>query len=233
MVARVGANGNPDTSFSGDGIAIADFTAGDDFAWDLALQADGKLVAAGVAGGTPAAMAVLRLTTNGSNDPTFDGDGRASAGLSGEDAATSVAIQPDGAVVVGGFNSLNGGQMLIGRMLPSGAMDPAFSGDGLVPVNFGGTADYAWRVAVQADGAIVAVGRAGGAGGRFAVARVTSAGILDGSFSGDGKVGTNFTAGNDEAHSVAIDGAGNLVVSGVANGGTSAARIAIARYLAT
>ncbi len=47
MVFRYLANGAPDTAFSGDGLATADFFGSGDTAWDVAVQPDGKVVAAG------------------------------------------------------------------------------------------------------------------------------------------------------------------------------------------
>lgn len=53
-----------------------------------------------------------------------------------------------------------------------GTLDTTFSGDGKVATNFSGGTDFAVGIALQsADGKIVAAGRAGGSGGRFAPAR--------------------------------------------------------------
>ena len=58
----------------------------------------------------------------------------------------------------------------------------------------------------------MAAGRAGGSGGRFALARYESDGDLDPTFGGDGKVTTNFTNGNDLVDTVAIQADGMIVV---------------------
>lgn len=67
-----------------------------------------------------------------------------------------------------------------------GALDPSFDGDGRVVTDFGvGDADQAEAVAVQSDGRIVAVGRAGPG---FGLARYNPDGALDAAFAGDGTV---------------------------------------------
>ena len=81
-------------------------------------------------------------------------------------------------------------------------------------------------MAIQSDGKIVAVGRAGGTGFRFALARYNPDGSLDMSFSGGGFETTDFGAGDDEATAVALQGNGKIVVVGVAGGGD----FALARY---
>jgi uncharacterized delta-60 repeat protein len=47
---------------------------------------------------------IMRLNKNGSLDLTFDGDGRKSTNFGGDDYANSVALQPDGKIVVGGLH---------------------------------------------------------------------------------------------------------------------------------
>src|SRR5512132_1569234 len=81
-----------------------------------------------------------------------------------------------------------------------GDLDLTFGGDGRVITNLTSGFDVGNGVAVQADGKIVAVGRAGGSditGGRFALIRCNDDGTLDSGFGGDGKVTTDF-AGADE-----------------------------------
>jgi uncharacterized delta-60 repeat protein len=63
VVARFNENGIPDPSFQGQGIVKTDLTDGEDGAYGLAIQGDGKLVAAGEAGDASAgegSFAVVR-----------------------------------------------------------------------------------------------------------------------------------------------------------------------------
>ena len=91
--------------------------------------------------------------------------------------------------------------------------------------------DMAGSVAVQSDGKLVLVGTAGTSSGQqstFALARYTTAGAVDTSFSGDGKATTQL-ATLSMAMGVAIQATGKIVVAGAA-GTKSSADFAIARY---
>jgi len=63
----------------------------------------------------------------------------------------------------------------------------------------------------------------------FAVARVDSSGVLDATFSGDGKQTTDFGA-NDEARGIAVQADGKIVLAGPKEVGTSTRYAAVARY---
>ena len=81
-------------------------------------------------------------------------------------------------------------------------------------------------MALQGDGKIVAVGRAGA--GDFALARYNPNGSLDTSFSGDGKQTTDF-GGSDAANGVALQGDGKIVAVGRGAAATGD-DFALARY---
>ena len=101
-VVRYSADLSLDNSFDGDGKAITDFASDYDEAHAVALQKDGKIVAAGYAveAGSQK-FALARYNTDGSLDSEFSGDGRVITDLSHE--ANSVTIQNDGKIVVAGY----------------------------------------------------------------------------------------------------------------------------------
>jgi uncharacterized delta-60 repeat protein len=74
-LARYNSDGSPDTTFDGDGKVTTPIGSGDDRAYALDLQGDGKLVVAGYSRGTHDDFALARYNPDGSLDPTFDGDG--------------------------------------------------------------------------------------------------------------------------------------------------------------
>ena len=97
--------------------------------------------------------------------------------------------------------------MAIARYNVDGTMDATFNGVGLRGVDFGdGIFSFASGVAVQADGKIVVVGHvAENFNNKFAVARFNTNGSLDSTFSGNGLLTTDFSAGtNDSADAVAM-----------------------------
>src|SRR5688572_26623878 len=110
----------------------------------------------------------------------------------------------------------------------SGDLDTTFSGDGRVTTNFGpspGRTDELSGIAIQSDGKIVAVGFSSG---DFAVTRYNVNGSLDTTFSGDGKLITDF-GGHESANDVALQSDGKIVVSGQKCAGIGC-DVALARY---
>jgi uncharacterized delta-60 repeat protein len=99
-LARYDANGALDATFGAAGIVTTRFT-GSAGAYAVALQGDGRIVAAGffwATGAMRVVLAVVRYETDGRVDASF-----ANAGMATTSAAywaTDVAIQPDGRIVV-------------------------------------------------------------------------------------------------------------------------------------
>src|SRR5204863_781724 len=128
-------------------------------------------------------FAVARYRPGGTLDTTFGGDGKVTTKvLAGDDAATALAIQSDGKIVVAGYTSDGARNVFaIVRYRPGGGLDKTFSGDGKTTTHFDASDDdKAFAVAIQSDGKIVAGGFA--SGHRFAVARYKPGGALDKTF---------------------------------------------------
>ena len=107
----------------------------------VALQADGKIVAVGIARRHRRLdFALARYNPNGSLDTTFSGDGKQTTDFGGGvDEATAVAIQADGKIVAVGTRRRRGGDFALARYNPNGSLDTSFSGDGKQTTDFGGT----------------------------------------------------------------------------------------------
>lgn len=225
------APGDLDSTFSADGKVTTNFTRGADFADDVALQADGKIVAAGRASGRGGfgTFALVRYNPDGTLDTTFSGDGKRTTNFTrGEDSAFGVAIQADGKIVSVGEAGGAGGRFALARYNTDGTLDTSFGGDGKVTTNFTRREDLAIGVAIRADGRIVAAGTANFF--RFALARYNTNGTLDTTFGGDGKVTTNFRNGVDVAAGVGLQADGKIVAGGSASGFGRFSRFAMARY---
>jgi uncharacterized delta-60 repeat protein len=242
-LARYNTDGTLDGSFDGDGKVTTDFGSGFDGAFCIAIQADGKIVAAG-SSGTFAKFAVARYNTDGSLDTSFSSDGKVRTDVTsgGDDSAYGVAIQSDGKIVAVGF--ANADKFAAVRYNTDGSLDTSYSGDGITRADLSSNFDFAVYGAVQADDRIVAAGWAdfpllagrvparrpttglAGVNTKFGVIRWNTDGSLDDSFSSDGKLTTNFSSGPDGAGSVAIQTDQKIVAAGVANN----TKFAVARY---
>jgi uncharacterized delta-60 repeat protein len=142
------------------------------------------------------------LAADGDLDTSFSVDGLATVdfaiGSTHEERASAAAVGPDGRLVIVGRArfSASDTDFAIARLNPNGTLDTTFSGDGLQTVAFDlGTPsntqilDEAKSVAIDRSGRIVVCGTAKDATTyRVAVARLTTTGALDATFSGDGKV---------------------------------------------
>jgi len=234
-LARYNANGSLDASFGTGGVVVTGFS-GQDFAKGLAIQLDGKIVAAGSAStGQPGTrtFALARYSTNGTLDQGFGAGGRVTTKVPAQhDAgAASVAIQSDGKIVAAGtLADQQGGSVFeVARFNSDGSLDQGF---GQVTTSFTGT-DFAHSAAIQSDGKIVAGGytQAQNSQQNFALARYNSNGTLDPGFGSGGEVTTLFN-GFSLINGIAIQSDGKIVAAGnVAPGPNSPAFIfALARY---
>ncbi len=179
---------------------------------DMALQPDGKIVAAGFSGGN---LLVMRYLSNGVLDRTFSGDGIATLTYLGFAVrANAVAVQTDGKIVVAGEIFTNPSSFLLARLTMAGGLDTSFGSGGFVTTDFDSDVDVAEAVLIQPDGKIVAAGYARvGGDDDFAVARYNSNGVLDSTFGSDGKVTIGF-GGDDRANDLALQDDGKLVLVG-------------------
>jgi uncharacterized delta-60 repeat protein len=112
----------------------------------------------------------------------------------------------------------------------SGSLDTSFAGTGTTTTSFGaGTFSVAQGTTVQGDKTIV-VGLASGATDNFGVARYNKDGSLDQSFGSGGLVTTDFSAGDDQATSVAMQGDKIVVAGFTSPDGGATWEVALARY---
>ena len=208
MLVRYNTDGSLDTSFDSDGLVTTDF-GGQDEAFDVAIQTDGKIV---VVGESDDDFALARYNTDGSLDTTFDSDGLVTTDFGVDlSAFAGVVIQLDGKIVVAG--SAFPGGFALARYNTDGSLDTSFDSDGKVVTTFG----EGLAVALQPDGKIVVSGVTGG-DEDFGLIRYNADGSLDTSFDSDGKVVTTFGGIDVEenAFGVAVGPNGKIAAAGFA-----------------
>jgi uncharacterized delta-60 repeat protein len=228
VTPAVAAAGDLDTSFSSNGKEKVDAASGGE---DVAIQSNGKIVAVGSDG---TKMVVVRLTTNGSLDTSFSGDGVLHVGFGedGESEASGVALVGSDIVVVGTHfpeSSTGDVTMAVARIDSDGNLDDSFSGNGKELFGLSGDTRGA-DVAIQSNGRIVCVGRDGH---DLLVVRFKSDGTPDSSFDGDGSATTSFSDAV-EGMAVAVDPGTQEILAGathVVSGSTE--DFVIARYTTT
>ncbi|HYV91718.1 MAG TPA: T9SS type A sorting domain-containing protein [Chitinophagales bacterium] len=177
------------------------------YASSVALQSDGKIVAAG---GSWDCITVVRYNSNGSLDSSFGTNGIVTTQPSNQCQTGSVVIQPDGKIISASGDEF--GFILI-RYQPNGTIDSSFGTNG---VFFLSGPEYSPSIALQQDSKIVM------AGSYFMwvwphsywlnLARCDSNGILDTSFF-QSNMGT-FDGYNASATCVALQPDGKIVTAG-------------------
>jgi uncharacterized delta-60 repeat protein len=238
LLVRVeAAAGDLDLTFDTDGKVKTDFFGGFDGASAVAIQSDGKIVAAGVASNSnfDPILALVRYDPNGNPDPTFGNGGKVMVDFYDYfSLRVDVAIQNDGKIVVVGAVGAFGVQTDFGlaRFDTNGNPDPTFGIGGKVTTDFFGNSDEATSVAIQSDGRIVVAGSARGIDfySDFALARYDTNGNPDGTFGVGGKLTTDFFGMDDGAEGVAIQSDGKIIAAGTVGTGGFASDFGLARY---
>jgi len=226
LIALFAANGSLDTSFSADGYDLpSPIESADSEYTAVVVQADDKIVAAKYASATAGDFTLVRYKTDGTLDNTFDTDGVASASCGSYlmCVVKSLAIQTVGGaskiVAVGAGMSFDGVDFILMRFNLDGSLDTTFGTSGMTTTDFNSSSDDANAVSIQADGKILVAGETNTGGANdFAVARYTADGVLDTTFSGDGKL-TQAFAGEDVAEAVAQQADGSILVFGCSDNG--------------
>ena len=191
------------------------------YVWSVASQSDGKVLVGGnfTSINGVSRSGIGRLNADGSVDATFD------PGTGANSTVFSIALQPDGKVLVGGqFASINGvPRNCIARLYASGSVDGTF--------NPGTGADWAVNsLVLQPDGKVLLGGGFTNINGvpRNCLARLNADGSVDGTFNpGPGAGGANAYV-----YSLVLQPDGKVLVGGVFTSINDQPRSGIARLFA-
>lgn len=221
-LARFNADGSLDPAFGGDGKVSIDLSTNLSQALAVAVQPDGKIVAAGLTsnGDTKNDFAIVRLNIDGSLDRGFGVRGKVTTDFSGGfDYAHAVLIQPDGRIIAVGEADFHSA---LARYDSDGKLDPNFGSAGKTT----GNGSSAVAAILQEDGKIVVAGR------EFDLTRYNADGTLDSSFGIDGNIRVNFFPYSAMGTSVALQKNGRIIIAGAATTTSLRYSLAMARLLA-
>jgi uncharacterized delta-60 repeat protein len=229
-VARYTADGQPSPAFPAGGFVRTDVAGRGDAANAVAVQPDGKIVAAGVAQTSPIDFdfALVRYNPDGTLDHSFGANGIVTTDLGTlNDVANAVAIQPDGKIVAVGDAEENIG---LARYLPNGSLDRTFGGTGTVVSDLGFD-DVATGVAITPGGTIFIAGTRLGPHVNLDpyVASYGPNGKLNLGFGQSGVADTDLSGGDDFGDDLVLDSHGGIVVVGTASSPT-VTDMALVRY---
>ncbi len=225
-LARYNPNGSLDNTFDGDGIVTTLVGSPGSRAHAVAIQNDGKILAAGYgSAGSNIDFAVVRYNSDGSVDTSFGIDGivLTNFGEFSNDRAFDIIIQDDEKIVACGYNTdqETGRDFAMIRYNTDGSLDNTFNGTGMVSTPIEIAVDEARSINIQNDGKIVLAGFSFDSFIRnFTVVRYNSDGTLDNTFDADGIVTTSITSYDDAAYDSVIQNDGKIVLVGYTSGET-------------
>lgn len=230
-VARFNKDGSLDETFGTDGKVLTSFSVnGAEVASALAIQSDGKLVLAGRcanAGSFSYHFCAARLQLNGALDPTFGSAGKLVLLLGGPNDTDlrSLALQPDGKMVLTGQCGDVGAPICVVRLNADGSIDANFGVGGKavsIMTNAGSSNATASGVSIQSDGRILVAGTCGDYGFYdFCAMRLNPDGVHDLSFGNAGKVFTPVSVNSSDVSSaIALQPDGRILVGGYCGNGS-------------
>jgi uncharacterized delta-60 repeat protein len=147
---------------------------------------DGSVVVGGSytpSSGAPSELALFRYTAAGVLDPTFGTGGVViyNDPTLASDTGSSVAIQPNGEILLAGASGTTSPrESILARFQTNGAIDTSFANNGVARNYFTNAGGYFNDVTLQPDGKIVAVGTASTTSGK-----TTTTNFLIARFQGD------------------------------------------------
>jgi uncharacterized delta-60 repeat protein len=228
-VVKFDPDGQPDESFSGDGLALVTDGAKEITLNAAVLQPDGKIVVAGQVqdGGAASHFLLARLRANGTLDPTFGDGGRARVTFGpNANAPLSMLRQPDGKILVAGETSQIGVSgaydAAFARFKPDGTLDRTFGAQGktvLTLIEGGRNGVLGMALAPGGKPLACIEGRDNDGHPHVALARLTPNGKADTTFGGGDGDTIVTSIGQGQCSDVAVQGDGKPVVAGALTGG--------------
>lgn len=216
-VIRFNSDGTLDGSFGSGG--IFSYPVQGSNAFDIALQPDGKILLGGFNHSSD--FMLVRLNSDGTFDPQLGGSGIVTTDISGWDGAVTMALQPNGKILLAGCSSQTGTDMSIVRYNANGVLDQTFGRRGKVITGFGiGSESCIRSIALTPNGNIVVSGyrrviQNSSYVSNPVVAQYTGKGQLDNSFANGGIFAPSPMVGNYTlGQSVLVAGDGSILISG-------------------
>ncbi len=216
-----------DTSFNHTGIVRSVWGTGGERISSLAMQNDGKIIAAGeVTTGINFRVLVQRYLTDGSLDPSFGKKGIALSEILGGTYASShayaVSIQKDGKIVVTGLVSEAGiNSILISRFLQNGSVDSSFNSLGYLIIKSGSNSS-ANAIKILTDGSILVAGTTiYNTKNSFFAFKCSQAGVPDSNFGTNGMSVLPVGNGHSYCYALELLTDGSMVLGGYAHNGTN------------
>lgn len=167
IVGRILSDGTMDSLFGTNGWVVYDHAGFSDYAYDVDLQTDGKIVVSGAVSSTSVnkEFFVMRLNTNGTFDTTFASTGKKVFQIStGDDFVSEAVIQIDGKIVLGGYSNSptnSSSSATFVRLNVDGSLDSTFGTGGISQPDNSTQFERVNDFVLKPNGSFIAVGYSG------------------------------------------------------------------------
>jgi uncharacterized delta-60 repeat protein len=230
-----GTDGSLDLGFGNGGFALVPAT-GNSFFYDVEVQSDGKIVAAGFDDGADGNVLVVRFNQDGSLDNSFSFDGKVTTDVNDNDGALGVVIGADGKITVAGVSESQIGMFtdtegLLIRYNTDGTLDNTFGTNGVALYDLNGYAAFN-DIVITGSGSMYVCGVAytfGETDDNMLIAKLNNDGSYDLSFSMDGYDIYDFGGTDDVANELVLQPDGRILMVGSRDEATNDAA-ALIRY---
>ncbi len=223
-LTRYNVDGTLDTTFGDGGKVMTQIEHTFSSEGSLIISPNGNILIAGSVNSTTGGYVdflLAQFNTDGTPTTSFGGNGVITTAVgTWTDKANSIALQPDGKIILGGAYYSNNGDpsqdFALVRYNADGSLDDSFGSGGKVTTELGSDFDIIKSVAVLPDGKIVAGGYIQeNSSSKFALVRYNSDGSLDNSFGDSGKVITSIkNSPYENAFTMAVQADGKVILAG-------------------
>ena len=238
-IAKFNTNGTMDTSFGTNGWSFIAFDSSS-YAQDIYFQNDGKIIMGGftIISGGRYQMAAARISVDGTLDSSFGTGGKVAFNFGiDHDIATTLGIQSDGKIILGGHTYIRSNPRLaydfaVVRLNIDGSFDSTYGNNGVSTTQIVDEANYSNGLVIQADDKVVLAGRTVKLFEYdFAMIRFNTDGTLDTSFGNGGKVSTDINGMEDHGYAIALQPDNKIILAGHSySAGADDSAIVVARY---
>lgn len=219
-VARFNIDGSLDVNFGNLGISKTTIGNSNDNCLATKIQTDGKILLGGSSiNGNIVQIALIRYNSNGNLDNSFGNNGIVLTQIDNTKSyCSSIDLQSDGKIVVGGYSSSGGGNIadfVVIRYLINGIIDSSFGVNGVVITDIKNI-DEGISLAIQFDGKILLSGFSSNDNSDYdcTLVRYNTNGTLDLSFGIGGKKISDINNNTDFANALAIQSDGKILIAG-------------------
>ncbi|MDT8394747.1 MAG: T9SS type A sorting domain-containing protein [Bacteroidales bacterium] len=210
--------GTLDLTFGNNGTLSVDIGGNNNFCYSSAMQADQKIVLAGQSYNVTDDISFARLNPDGSLDAGFGSGGVVSFVFSSSDEQiNNIKIQSD-QKILGIGNTYSGvtNSMIMVRLTIDGQLDPSFSSDGMLVIDFGpGYDGFGMDLTLRDDGKILGLGYVRDLSDNVhcSLCRINANGSMDNSFGNNGTLIMNLLSQDNYTNNIALQGE-NIIVGG-------------------